>query len=68
MPCGQFSIQDRLLGKMSDGSLNTLTQNWAYPRYVSYTQYWIFNYTNPLEVQNRGSAPDMFERGPYSYR
>uniref|UniRef100_A0A9J2PGR3 Uncharacterized protein n=1 Tax=Ascaris lumbricoides TaxID=6252 RepID=A0A9J2PGR3_ASCLU len=53
---------------MSDGSLNTLTQNWAYPRYVSYTQYWIFNYTNPLEVQNRGSAPDMFERGPYSYR
>uniref|UniRef100_A0A915A930 Uncharacterized protein n=1 Tax=Parascaris univalens TaxID=6257 RepID=A0A915A930_PARUN len=60
--------KDRVLGKMSDGSLNTLTRNWAYPRHISYMQYWVFNYTNPLEVQNRGSAPDMFERGPYSYR
>uniref|UniRef100_A0A0M3JVY2 Guanylate cyclase domain-containing protein n=1 Tax=Anisakis simplex TaxID=6269 RepID=A0A0M3JVY2_ANISI len=48
--------------------LNSLTARWVNPPYRFYTQYWIYNYTNPLEIMNRGAAPDMFEKGPYSYR
>ncbi len=57
-----------VLKKNDDGSFNELTRDWMNPNYLSYMQYWIFNYTNPTEIVNRGMNPDVREKGPYSYR
>uniref|UniRef100_A0A158R499 Protein croquemort n=1 Tax=Syphacia muris TaxID=451379 RepID=A0A158R499_9BILA len=58
----------KVVGKNSDNSDNTITRIWKNPEYKTFMQYWVYNYTNALEIQHRGAYPDMLEKGPYSYR
>ncbi|XP_022079488.1 lysosome membrane protein 2-like isoform X2 [Acanthaster planci] len=40
---------------------------WKNPTADVYMQFWVWNLTNPIEVQN-GKEPFLVERGPYTYR
>jgi hypothetical protein len=42
-------------------------KNWKSPSSQVYMQYFMFNLTNPSDVQN-GSKPSVKQVGPYSYR
>lgn len=61
-------LEKKVVGKNSDNSDNTITRIWKNPEYKTFMQYWVYNYTNALEIQHRGAYPDMLEKGPYSYR
>ncbi|MFH4975988.1 hypothetical protein AB6A40_002697 [Gnathostoma spinigerum] len=50
-----------------DGGLNSRTVRWIEQGRLTRIQYWFFNYTNTLEIINRGSRPDFIEYGPYTY-
>ena len=52
----------------SDGSINEFAHDWLYNEYTVYFQYWFYNYSNPWEIVDHGTLPDVFEKGPYIYK
>ena len=56
-----------MLGLKDDGELNEFADDWLNSKYTVKMEYYIFNYTNALEMVNRGMLPDAVERGPYTY-
>ncbi|GMR32647.1 hypothetical protein PMAYCL1PPCAC_02842, partial [Pristionchus mayeri] len=58
----------KVLGVNPDGTPNDFTQAWASPTYISNTEFYVFDYANTGGIMNRGSYPDMDEKGPYSYK
>ncbi|CAI5454554.1 unnamed protein product [Caenorhabditis angaria] len=59
--------EQKVLGLNSDGTYNSFTDSWVNNKYISTMQYWVFNYTNTIGIQNRAIFPDMIEKGPYAY-
>ncbi|KAL7978587.1 hypothetical protein Chor_005569 [Crotalus horridus] len=43
-------------------------ENWIVPGCPIYRQFWVFDVQNPEEVMEKGSAPILEQKGPYTYR
>uniref|UniRef100_A0AC35FQN1 Uncharacterized protein n=1 Tax=Panagrolaimus sp. PS1159 TaxID=55785 RepID=A0AC35FQN1_9BILA len=56
-----------VLGRDGD-KLNEFANDWLNSKYAVQMQYYIYNYTNSIEMINRGMKPDAIEKGPYTYR
>ncbi|CEF61819.1 CD36 antigen family-containing protein [Strongyloides ratti] len=55
-------------GNIDGTNLNQFTDQWLNNKYTKFMKYYIYNYTNPIEILTRGSLPDVTEKGPYSYK
>ncbi|KAF8387352.1 scav-1 [Pristionchus pacificus] len=58
----------KVLGLNPDGTPNDFTAAWVTPAYIANTEFYVFDYANTGGIMNRGSYPDMDEKGPYSYK
>ncbi|GMT04122.1 hypothetical protein PENTCL1PPCAC_26296 [Pristionchus entomophagus] len=58
----------KVLGLNPDGTPNDFTQAWVSPNYIASTEFYVFDYANTGGIMNRGSYPDMDEKGPYNYK
>ncbi|GMT32378.1 hypothetical protein PFISCL1PPCAC_23675, partial [Pristionchus fissidentatus] len=58
----------KVLGLNADNTPNDFTQAWVNPTYISNTEFYMFDYANTGGIMNRGTFPDMDEKGPYSYK
>uniref|UniRef100_A0A0N5B924 CD36 family n=1 Tax=Strongyloides papillosus TaxID=174720 RepID=A0A0N5B924_STREA len=54
-------------GNLNGTDLNDFTDQWLNNKYIKKMDYYIYNYTNVIEILTRGSLPDVTEKGPYSY-
>ncbi|KAE9553299.1 hypothetical protein FO519_003465 [Halicephalobus sp. NKZ332] len=57
-----------VIGTEDNGDLNTFADKWINSKFTVKMQYYIWNYTNAIEMVDRGMKPDAYQVGPYSYR
>uniref|UniRef100_A0AC35UIM2 Lactamase_B domain-containing protein n=1 Tax=Rhabditophanes sp. KR3021 TaxID=114890 RepID=A0AC35UIM2_9BILA len=62
------TIKKFVIKEESANKLNEFSDQWLNNKFEKYMTYYIFNYTNTLEIVTRGSLPDVTEKGPYSYK
>uniref|UniRef100_A0A0N4Z147 CD36 family protein n=1 Tax=Parastrongyloides trichosuri TaxID=131310 RepID=A0A0N4Z147_PARTI len=54
-------------GDVNGTNYNQFTDQWLNNKYTKLMAYYVYNYTNTIEILTRGSLPDVVEKGPYSY-
>ena len=57
-----------VIGLKDNGQLNDFANDWLNSNFTVLMQYYIWNYTNAIEIVDRGMKPDAYQVGPYSYR
>lgn len=66
-PVGDLIIQGTVEQEAVIEPGTTAHENWAAAGAKVYRQFWLFEVKNPLEVVDDGAAPEVVERGPYTY-
>uniref|UniRef100_A0A7E4VCZ3 CD36 family protein n=1 Tax=Panagrellus redivivus TaxID=6233 RepID=A0A7E4VCZ3_PANRE len=59
--------KEMVLDVKKNGAPNDFLYDFFNDKYTKRMQYYIFNYTNAIDIVDRGFSPDAIEVGPYSY-
>ncbi|KAK3517458.1 hypothetical protein QTP70_011640 [Hemibagrus guttatus] len=68
IPVGDYVIGSTVKKEAVLEEGTTAYKNWISADAPVYRQFWLFNVQNPDEVLKNGSIPQLWQKGPYTYR